>query len=94
MKTFTYLSSLVALAAIIGLGVTVPVDAGEQTVTAQTHSDDSAVRRSGCHHPDHSKCRRPIHKPAQETQQPVGARPERTLRCLIGHQPHRSPRRC
>ncbi len=94
MKKITYLSSVVALTAAIGFGVTAPVDAGEQTVTAQTHSDDSAVSRSGCRHPDRSKCRRPIHKQAQEEQPSVEARPKKTRRCLKGIQPHRSPRRC
>jgi|GEM_PF-6212474 len=95
MKKITYLSSVVVLTAAIGFGVTAPVDAGEHTVVAQTHSDDSANRRSGCRHPDRSKCRRPIHKQAQEEEQPsVEARPKKTRRCLKGTQPHRSPRRC
>ena len=51
MKQIPYLSSMIALTAIIGSGVSVPVNAGEQTVEAQTSRDQDMVRRSGCHRP-------------------------------------------
>ncbi len=80
MKQIAYLFSMIAFTAIIGLGVTVPVNAGKQTVATQTSSGsgNGMVRRSGCRHPDHSKCRRPVHRQVQAKQQLLEVRPERS----------------
>ena len=100
MKTITHLASMVVLTAAIGLGMTAPGYAGAPMVAASSASDYSTANRSGCRHPDRSKCRRDIHRPAQvkqpvlEEQQAAEPRREGTRRCLKGPQPHRSPRRC
>lgn len=68
MKTITHLASMVVLTAAIGLGMTAPTYAGELTIAAQGASDYSTANRSGCRHPDRSKCRRVIPQPKQNTQ--------------------------
>ena len=101
MKTITHLASMAVLTAAIGLGMTAPGYAGAPMVAAQDASDYSTTNRSGCRHPDRSKCHRVAHRPAQITQpvqegkqQSAEPRREGTRRCLKGFQPHRSPRRC
>jgi hypothetical protein len=100
MKTITQLASIAVLTAAIGLGITAPGYAGTPMVAEQGASDYSTANQSGCRHPDRSKCRRDIHRPAQveqpvqEEQQSAESRREGTRRCLKGLQPHRSPRRC
>ncbi len=100
MKTIIHSASMIVLTAAIGLGMTTPGYAGAPMVVAQADSDYSTANRSGCRHPDRSKCRRVIHQPKQTTQpvqekrQSAEPRTEGTRRCLKGIQPHRSPRRC
>ena len=100
MKSITHVASMVVLTAAIGLGTTSPVYAGKPTVAVQSTSDYGAADRTGCHHPDRSKCRRatrrpmPVSQAVQEMRQSAEPRREGTQRCLKGAQPHRSPRRC
>lgn len=100
MKSITHAVSMVVLTAAIGLGMTAPTYAGEPTLGAQDAGGYSVASRTGCHHPDSSKCRRVIHQPKQNTQpvqekrQSAEPRSEGTRRCLKGIQPHRPPRRC